>query len=296
MERFDAAGNAKFTELDRNAIASQLSFTQADETLRLRGGEPTVWDSKARAKAHEIDWDTKNSKSYLRGGVSTTYYSRKQMNNAAPFASSDKPVFVTSDNAEFDHAAEIGTYTGNARGWQENNYVRADKLTIKQTEGKFLADGNVQSVVYNAKQKTKGKEGNVPVYATSQTMFYDRDARLIQYRENVDIRQGTDRMTSTSADVYLNENNELSKTIAENNVVITQPGRRATGNWVQYTSADEVAILRGSPATINDSANGASQAAELTFMMRENRIVSEGKTKSNTSGRIRSTYKIDPKQ
>ena len=34
----------------------------------------------------------------------------------------------------------------------------------------------------------------------------------------------------------MNENNELSKTIAEGSVVITQPGRRATGNWVQYTT------------------------------------------------------------
>ena len=296
VERFDASGNTKFAELDRTAIASQMVFTRADETLRLRGGEPTAWDSKERAKAKEIDWDTRNKKTYLRGSVSTTYYSRKQMANAAPFASSDKPVFVTSDAAEFDHAAETATYTGNARGWQENNYVRADRLFIKQAEGKFLADGNVQSVVYNAKQKQKGKESSVPVFASAKSMVYDRDTRLIQYRENVDIRQGTDRLTSGSADVYLNENNELSKTIAEKSVVITQPGRRATGNWVQYASSDEVAILRGDPATVSDAVNGSSQSSEITFLMRENRVISEGKSKQNTSGRIRSVYKINPKQ
>lgn len=296
VERFEAAGNAKFVELDRTAIASQMVFTRGDETLRLRGGEPTAWDSKERAKAREIDWDTRDKKTYLRGGVSTTYYSRKQMANAAPFASSDKPVFVTSDAAEFDHGAETATYTGNARGWQENNYVRADRLFIKQADGKFLADGNVQSVVYNAKQKQKGKESSVPVFASAKSMVYDRDTRLIQYRENVDIRQGTDRLTSGSADVYLNENNELSKTIAEKSVVITQPGRRATGNWVQYASSDEVAILRGDPASVSDGINGSSQSSEITFLMRENRVISEGKSKQNTSGRIRSVYKINPKQ
>ena len=296
VERLDASGNTKFTELDRTAIASQMAFTQSDETLRLRGGEPTMWDSKARAKAREIDWDTRNRRSYLRGGVSTTYYSRKQMADSAPFASSDKPVFVTSETAEFDHAAETAVYTGNSRGWQENNYVRADRLLIKQSEGKFFAEGNVQSAIYNAKQRQKGKENNVPVYASAKTMAYDRDTRLIQYRENVDIRQGTDRLTSGLADVYLNESNELSKTVAESGVVITQPGRRAAGNWVQYSTSDEVAILRGSPATVNDAVNGSSQAAELTFYMRENRVISEGKIKQNTSGRIRSTYKVNPKQ
>ena len=296
VERFDASGGTKFVELDRTAIASQISFTSADQMLRLRGGEPTIWDAKARAKAREIDWDTKNKRSYLRGGVSTTYYSRKQMADSAPFASADKPVFVTSESAEFDQDAETATYTGNARGWQENNYVRADRLFIKQADGKFLADGNVQSVIYNAKQKQKGKETSVPVYAAAKSMSYNRDTRVIQYRENVDIRQGTDRLTSGSADVYLNEKNELSKTVAENSVVITQPGRRATGNWVQYSSSDEVAVIRGDPASVSDAVSGASQGGELTFYMRENRVVTEGKSKQNTSGRIRTVYKVNPKQ
>ena len=77
VDRFDATGNAKFVERDRNAIASQITFTKSDETVRLRGGEPTVWDSRARARATEIDWDTRNEKSYLRGGANTTYYSQK---------------------------------------------------------------------------------------------------------------------------------------------------------------------------------------------------------------------------
>ncbi len=296
VDKMDASGNAKFTELDRNAIASQFTYTAVDEMLRLRGGEPTFWDSQGRSKAREIDLEKKTNRSYLRGGVSTTYYSRKHIKNSAPFASQDKPVFVTSDAAEFDQEAETATFTGNARGWQANNYVRADRLFIKQADGKFLADGNVQSAVYNAKQKQKGKESTVPVYASAKSMTFDRNTHLIQYRENVDIRQGTDRLTSGAADVYLDENNELSKTVAENGVVITQPGRRASGNWVQYSSSDEVAVLRGDPASVNDSVNGSSQAGELTFMMRENRVISEGKSKQNTSGRIRTVYKVDPKK
>ncbi|MEQ1646108.1 MAG: LptA/OstA family protein, partial [Pyrinomonadaceae bacterium] len=121
IDVLDASGSAKFTELDRNAIAKQMSFTQSDQTVRLRGGEPTVWDSQARAKATEIDWNTTANKSYLRGGVSTTYYSRKQMKDSTPFGSSDKPVYATSEEAEFDHAAETATYSRNARAWQENN-------------------------------------------------------------------------------------------------------------------------------------------------------------------------------
>jgi lipopolysaccharide export system protein LptA len=296
VERFDASGGAKFTELDRTAIASQMSFTSSDQTVRLRGGEPTAWDDRGRTTAREIDWDTRGQHSYLRGGVSTTYYSRQKAGDALPFSSSDRPVFATGNSADFDHVNQVAVYTGNARGWQDNNFVRGDTLVIREKEGKLTAEGNVQSAIYNAKTHTRGKDTNVPVFASSRVMNYDRDSRIIQYRENVDIRQGTDRVTSASADVYLGENNELSKTIAETGVVITQPGRRATGNWIQYTANDEVAVLRGNPASITDSVNGSSQAAELTFLMRENRVMSEAKTKSAGSGRIRSTYKIDPKQ
>ncbi|CAN5390405.1 hypothetical protein BH10ACI3_BH10ACI3_09350 [soil metagenome] len=294
VESFEAAGNAKFTELDRNAIANKFTFTQADQVVRLRGGEPTVWDSRARAKAGEVDWDTLHNRSSLRGGVSTTYYSQKQMNNASPFAATDKPVYVTADSAEFDHVAETGTYNRNARGWQDNNYVRGDRIIVNQRAGTFLADGNVQSLLFNANAKQKGKENTVPTSASAGSMAYDRDKRLLQYRTAVDIRQGTDRITAASADVFLNEKNEVSKTIAETNVVITQPTRRATGDWAQYTNEDEVAILRGNPATVNDPENGSSSGGQMSFNMRDKRVLVDAKTKQNPTGRSRSVYKVKP--
>lgn len=294
VESLDATGNAKFSELDRNAIARQMTFMQSDQTVRLRGGEPTVWDSGARAKAREIDWDTRTSRSYLRGGVSTTYYSRKKMRDSTPFASSDKPVFVTAESAEIDSLTETAVYTGNARGWQDNNYVRGNRLTIEQKSGKFTADGNVQSVLYSVRLRQKNKDASQPVYAAASSMSYVRDSRVLQYRNSVDIRQGVDRITAGVVDVYLNESNDVAKTVAEQNVVITQPNRRAVGDWAQFTSADEVAIIRGNPATVSDAENGSSQSGQITFNMRENKISSEGKTKQNTSGRTRSVYKVKP--
>jgi LPS export ABC transporter protein LptC/lipopolysaccharide transport protein LptA len=292
IQQFDALGGTKFTELDRNGIANQINFTADDQVVRLRGGEPTVWDLRARAKADEIDWDTRNEKSYLRGNVSTTYYSQKQTNGATPFSQTNKPVYVTSSNAEFNHLEETGLYTGNARAWQENNYIRSEKLLLNQKTGQLTAEVGVQSVLYDVKKKDKGKESTVPVYASSDKLFYNRENHLLRYEENVDIRQGTDRITAGLANIYLNEQNEMSKTIAETNVVITQPNRRATGDWAQYTSESEVAILRGNPAKIEDSENGASQGAQVTVYMRENRVVSESKTEQTNTGRTRTVYKV----
>lgn len=292
VQQFDAIGNTKFTELDRNGIANQITFAASDEVVRLRGGEPTVFDSRARAKASEIDWDTKGEKSFLRGSVSTTYYSQKQTNGATPFSNVSSPVFITAQDANFDHKAEIATYTGNARAWQENNYVRADKLILQQKQGQLFGEGAVQSLLYDAKKKEKGKETTVPVFASANKLFYQRDKNLLRYEGNVDIRQGTDRIVAGVASVILNDKNEVSNTVAENNVIITQPNRKAAGDYAQYTAADEKVILRGNPATIEDSEKGSSNGAQVTVFLNEKRIVTESKTEQNNTGRIRTVYKI----
>lgn len=292
VESFDASGGAKFSELDRNGIADRINFTASDETVRLRGGEPTVWDSQARAKAGEIDWDTRAEKSFLRGKVSTTYYSQNKTGGATPFGDSSAPVFLTSDNAEFNHPAETAVYRGNARAWQENNYVRADQLLIKQKDGQLFGDGKVQSLLYNAKRRENGKESTVPAFASSQKMAYNRSNNSLRYEGDVDIRQGADRITAGAATVLMNDRNEVAQTNAETNVVVTQPMRRATGDYAQYTASDESIVLRGNPAKIEDAESGSTQGAQVTVFLRENRVVGESKAGQTNTGRSRSVYKI----
>lgn len=292
VERLDATGGAKFVELDRNATANEIGFTKGDEVVRLRGGNPTVWDSRARARAGEIDWDTRNQKSYLRSGANTTYYSQNATGGATPFGSTDKPVFITAQSAEFDHRAESARYSGNARGWQENNYVRADQLLILQPQGQFYADGNVRSLLYNVKRRDNGKESSAPVYVSANKMTYNRDGRQVRYENNVDIRQGTDRIVAGVANIYLDERNELARSEVQNKVVITQPNRRAAGDYAQYVAADESVTLRGNPASVEDPENGSSSGSQMTFYLRTNRVVSDGRTKQNSGGRIRSVYKV----
>jgi len=269
-----------------------MTFTQSDQVVRMRGGEPTFWDSSARAKAPEIDWDTKAQRSYLRGGVSTTYYSRKKTGDAAPFGSGDKPVFTTSQSMELDQRTQTALFTGNARAWQDNNYVRGDQLVIDQQSGHFKAEGSVQSLLYEAKQKRKGASENVPVYAAAATLNYSRDERMLRYRKAVDIRQGTDRLAAESADIYLDQHNEMMKTVVEKGVVITQPGRKAVGDWAEYTAENEVAVLKGSPARVDDAENGTSQGGQITVYLRDSRVQSEGATKQNPTARTRSVYKV----
>jgi lipopolysaccharide export system protein LptA len=293
IESVEGQGDGKFNEMDRNGLAANISFTPGDGTVRLRGGDPTVWDSRGRTKANELDSDLANKVSYGRGRVSTTYYSQEQTNGATPFSKVKSPVYVVSDRAEFRHVSGLATYTGNARAWQDDNFVRGDKLNIYVNDKKMDASGHVQTALYNSKRRIDANPTVVPVFASSDSMFYSDPDRVIHYEGSVDIKQGSDRITAGVADVYLSRNtNEMEKTIAQRNVVLTQPMRKGTGDWVQYTAADEVAILKGNPARVDDTEQGNTVGARLTLNIRDSRVTADDPRGPLSPGRVRSTHKI----
>lgn len=292
LEHVDAEGDAKFNEKDRNGLSSAISYTSADQTVRFRGGEPTVWDSRARTKALELESNLRDQISYSRGKTATTYYNQEQTNGATPFTKVKSPVYIVSDRAEFHHDSGVAIYSGNARAWQDDNFVRAEKLTIYVNEKRMIAEDRVQSALYSAKRKAGGAVSSVPTSAAANWMSYSENDHLLHYEGNVDIRQGTDRLTSDKTDVYLTAAGELEKTIAEKNVVLTQPNRKATGDWIQYTAADEIAILTGKPARVEDVEQGSTEGGRLTVYMREGRVIADNVSGPQAAGRVRSTHKV----
>jgi lipopolysaccharide transport protein LptA len=294
VERLDAQGDAKFNEQDRNGRAINASYTAADETVRMRGGEPTVWDSRARTKALEIDSDTRNDISYSRGKTATTYYSQEQTNGATPFSKTKSPVYIVSDRAEFRHLTGVAIYTGNARTWQDDNFVRADTITLYRDNRRMEGDGHAQSALYQARQRSaSGASAAVPAFVTSDHISYSDTDRLLHYDGNVDIKQGTDRITCGVADIHLSkETNEVEKTIAQRNVVLTQPGRRGSGESAVYTTADETVVLTGNPARVEDTGQGTSEGGRLTVYLRDSRVVADDAKGSESTGRVRSTHRI----
>jgi len=293
VERLEAQKNAKFNENDRNGVAANITYTANDDTVRLRGGEPTVWDSRARTKAIELDSNLRDEVSYSRGKTATTYYSQEQTNGATPFSKVKTPVYIVSDRGEFHHQSGVAIYTGNAGAWKDENFVGGDKLTIYVNEKKMEASGRVQSAVYNARRRVDGVSTVVPVFASADSMFYSEPNRLLHYEDNVDIRAGTDRVTSGVADVYLaSQTSEVEKTVAQRNVVLTQPNRKGVGDWMQYTTTDEVAVLKGNPARVEDSEKGSTEGGQLTVYVREDRVTADSARGPQSTGRVRSTHKV----
>ncbi|HEU4391806.1 MAG TPA: LptA/OstA family protein, partial [Blastocatellia bacterium] len=259
--------------------------------LTLRGSRPTAWDSKARTQADEIDYDRQRDETHARGDVRTTYYNADKTKDTTPFKDGKSPVFVTADRADGRNADGIAVYTGNARGWQDDNFVKADRIELRDGDKRMIATGHVESALYTVERETSpGKREVVPGFGTADQLVYSDTERLIRYDGSVKARQGTDQIEAAIVDVYLEkEVNEVNRLDARGNVVLIQPGRKGTGDRLDYSAQEGRGILWGKNARIDDSEKGSVMGSELTFYFRDDKITAQNKY---GTGRVRSTHRL----
>jgi len=294
LQTITQQGDFKYNEGDRHAVAELATFNQETAILNLRGKRPMAWDAKARTQANEIDYDQAKDETYARGDVRTTYYSRETTNNSTPFKNTKSPVFITADRADARNDEGYTVYTGNARGWQDDNFVKADKIELYQNDKRMVATGRVESALYSVKKGEQSQnQERVPGFATADRMTYSDTDRLVHYDGTVKARQGTDLLDAANVDVYLlKETNEVERMIGEGNVVMVQPGRRGTGDKVIYTSADDRAVLIGKSARVEDAEKGTTTGSQLTLYRRDDRVIVDNQ---QGTGRVKSTHRLTSK-
>jgi len=284
-------GNFKYNEGDRNALADRAVYDGQNEVLNLRGKRPMVWDAKGRTQADEIDYDRGRDETHARGDVRTTYYSRESSNDSTPFKNTKSPIFITSERADARNEDGVAVYTINARGWQDDNFVKADRIELYQDDQRMVAIGNVESALYQVKRETSpGKREEVPGFATAERMTYSDTDRKVHYEGSVKARQGTDRIDASAVDVYLKQDvNEVDHMNAEGNVVLTQPGRRGVGDKLAYSSDDGRAVLSGRAARVDDVEKGSTMGSQLTFYSHDDRVSVENQ---QGAGRVKSIHRL----
>ena len=69
---------------------------------------------------------------------------------------------------------------------------------------------------------------------------------------------------------------EIDHIIAREQVVITQPTRKAVGELLVYTAADDKFVLTGGTPSIFDAERGKITGVSLTFFRRDDRVLVEG--------------------
>lgn len=301
-------GNFKYEEGTRHAQSDYADYDATKQLIQLRQGKVVVWDEVGRTQADEIDLWTAKQESFGRGHVRTTYYSPNTLAQATPFRNMKAPVFITANALHSLNAKGEAVYTGEARAWQDDNFVRGDQLELYRDTKKMVAQGHVSSALYQAKQSVSSspekkvlpnKANNrpdssatstVPIFATSDSMYYADLDRISEYQGDVKMRQGTDSLQAMRVKIFLeDQSNEVKRLEAYEKVVLIQPDRRSEGDLAEYTAAEQETILTGNKARVVSQLQGTITGRRLTLHQGDDRILVDDQ--QNTR-RVKTTHEV----
>ncbi|HEY3928229.1 MAG TPA: LPS export ABC transporter periplasmic protein LptC [Candidatus Koribacter sp.] len=275
-------------EGDRTATADQAHYTPLDDLLHLTGS-PRVVDGGMAMTASAVSINRRTGEAVGDGDVKTTYSDLKPQPNGAMLASSD-PIHVTAKHMVAHRSSGIALYTGGSRLWQAANIVQAPTIEFDRDNRSLIAQGSANqsgfpvTSVFVQKDKT-GKLS--PVNIASHKLTYVDSERRARYDGGIVAHSTDGTLTASSADIYLKQSgaatnvaqptpSQLDRIVCTGNVVISQPGRRGSGDQLTYFGDEAKYVLTGGNPQIYDAEHGTVRGATLTFFSNDDRVLVEG--------------------
>ncbi len=306
-------GNVAYTDNQQpekrmQAWANSARYTPADQILLLTGS-PRIENGGMQTTAKTIRMNRATGDALADGGVKSTYSELKEQPDGALLASSS-PIHVTARTMAAHSAPGTALYTGNARLWQDANIIEAPTIEFDRDRRFVTAQGTpgqpVQTILVQMEKANPEKSaaagntpsnrngqrsqlgGSSPISITASNLTYADSERRVHYEGGV-VAKGTDFTASAkTVDAYLLARSQTSNRqafagpgqldymVAQDDVVIQQPNRRANGQKLVYTAADDKFVLTGGPPSIFDAEQGKITGVSLTFFRRDDRVLVEG--------------------
>ncbi|HEX7677599.1 MAG TPA: LptA/OstA family protein [Thermoanaerobaculia bacterium] len=290
-------GNLAYVDGTRKAWAQRATYTAADQLLVLNGS-PRVTDTGMTITAQTIRIRRVNGEASAEGDVKSTYTDLKVQPEGGLLAASD-PIHVTSRTLTVHRSPALAVYTGNARLWQNANVVEAPTLSFDRERRSLVAQGTADHPVSTVLVQADKSGKATPVTILAAGLTYNDADRKIVLGGGVSAKGADVTMTAQKMDVFLVARNhskagsdpgtpgQLDRIVAQDDIVIAQSSRRATGDRLEYVAADEKFVLTGGPPSIFDAERGKITGDSLTFFRRDDRVLVEGRETSPTVTRTR---------
>ena len=187
---------------------------------------------------------------------------------------SDQPVQTILVQTEKDHAETAQAGNGGVPGGKPENSPLAKKIAAKGSRA------------------ASPLGGSSPISITAAKLTYADSERKVHYEGGVVAKGAEFTATAKTADAYLLPRRQtsspqsfggpgqLDRMVAQGEVVIQQPKRRAEGQNLLYTTADDKFVLTGGASnelpSIFDAEHGKITGVSLTFFRRDDRVLVEG--------------------
>ena len=289
-------GSVAYTDGERKAWGDHATYTPADQMLVLTGS-PRVVDGGMTTASRTMRLNRATGDAVAEGEVKSTYSDLKAQPNGALLAASD-PIHVTARAMTAHSSPSVALYSGDARLWQNANVIQAPSIQFDRNHRSVVAQGTPTQPVSTVLVQIE-KSGKVtPVKITSDRLTYTDSERKAHFEEAVQAKGADLTSTAKTMDVFLQRQDQsisnqsitgsgagtgkIDHIIASGHVVIVQPGRRATGDQLVYTTSDDKFALTGGPPSIFDAEQGKITGVSLTLFRHDGRVVVEGNNTSPT--------------
>jgi lipopolysaccharide export system protein LptA len=289
-------GNVTYVDGERKAWGDRARYTPNDQVLILTGS-PRVTDGGMTTTANAMRLNRATGDAFADGNVKTTYSDLKPQPDGA-LLSSASPIHVTAHSMTVHGTSAIALYTGDARLWQDANIVDAQSIEFDRDQRSMIALGSdasktVSTILVQANRSEKSTSEKPTVIAiTSTRLAYADSDRKAHFEGDVVAKAADAIITAKKMEAFLqargptkqllSEAGRLEKIVAQDQVVITEPNRRATGDLLIYTAQDDKFVLTGGPPSIFDAEHGQITGVSLTFFRHGDRVLVEGNNSSPT--------------
>ncbi len=284
-------GNFAYTDGKIRAWADGARYTPQDQIVLLRGA-PRVTDGGMTASAQTIRLNRLTGNAYAEGNVKTTQAALPSRGKPSSDPIMDSLIHITAAKMTASHDSATAIFEGNVRLWQGPNSVEAPTMELHRDGRTVIADGiGAQRVRTNLGQMDKkGKITRLVVSADD--LKYSDDQKIVHYEGHVEAVSNGITLAATKMDCFFMDHSQalqraqlaskmtLEKIVADGGVSITQLGRRATGNKLVYTAADDKFVVTGGPPSIFDAEHGNVTGDSLTLFGHDARVLVEGSKQS----------------
>jgi lipopolysaccharide export system protein LptA len=287
----DETGNVRFQQADRHATAATARMSRATGMITLEGS-PVLSDSMSRTTAASVAINQQSGELHASGGVVSTYLAAVT-NDAVNLGSG--PAHISADSVSGSTTSGHVVYEGHARLWQGESVLEAARIELWRDEKKMQATGHVVAIfpqapgsgpsfaIAAAKSPARPASPTLwQIHAPALTYWSDRGKAHLEGGVTAASDQGS--LESRTLDVFLTPGassaqpsasggQQLSRALAQGDVVVRQADRRGTGDQAEYTAADQKFVLSGGQPTLTNASSDTTTGRSLTFFVASDTIL-----------------------
>jgi lipopolysaccharide export system protein LptA len=272
----EQAGGFHFQEGSREGWAERARYNPADESYVLTGA-PRLVDAGRELTADKIQLSRKTDTAFAQGNIKSTYNRKAQPGGATPAAD---PIHVTGASMTANHTTGLARYS-DARLWRGSDIIEAPVIVFDSVHRSLQAQKSPSRRVNAVFVQPDQNGRTTPVNISADSLSYAEADRKAVFSGNVLVRVEGSTIAADTVQAFLSEPggqgaNQLDRIVAQGDIQVQQPQRKATGSQLVYTAQDEKFVLTGSATrlpSIFDAERGQILGDSLTFFRHDGRVL-----------------------